>query len=208
MNTRAVFALLCLVVLGHSSFAFGQKSYKHAAKYQVAVLDETIRLHTGADLTAGKNATDAKLDRGGQGIHYLHTDAGDYRVEAPVNKGATFLTALATPKYQTAPTVHNKWFLDNVKPQTQVLFASECAKPNKNHPHDVVRCTFYFPDPDSDNHEYATTGDFTPYVVGDGANTTKVANTLCGTGKLNPETEAKLCTAVQQPTAVSDPASK
>ena len=49
-----------------------------------------------------------------------------------------------------------------------------------------MRCTFWFPHPDSEDHEYMTLGDFTPFTVGDGANTTKVANTLCETGKLNP----------------------
>ena len=157
------------------------------------MLDQTIRLHTGADATIGHTSTDAKLDRGGQGVHFLHTDAGDFRVEAPVNTGASILAAMATPRYQTAPTIHNKWFLDKVQPNTQVLFAAKCATPSKKHPNDTVRCTFWFPDPDSDVHEYMTLGDFTPYTKGDGANTVKVANNLCGTGKLNPETEAKLC---------------
>ncbi len=103
---------------------------------------------------------------------------------------------MATPRYQVAPTVHNKWFLDKVQSNTQVLFAPQCSKPNKKHPNDVVRCVFWFPDPDSNDHEYMTTGDFTPYVTGDGANTAKVANNLCGTGKLNADTEAKLCAAV------------
>ena len=57
-----------------------------------------------------------------------------------------------------AQTFHNKWFMDNVQPGTKVLFASECAKPSKKHPNDTVRCTFWFPDPDSTDHEYATQG--------------------------------------------------
>lgn len=172
--------------------AVAEKTYKHSSEYQVAVLDQTIRLHTGSDVTAAHTSTDAKLDQGGQGVHFLHTDAGDYRVEAPVNTGLSILAAMNSNGGR-APTVHNKWFLDNVQPNTQVLFAVKCAAPNRKHPSDTVRCTFWFPDPDSDSHEYMTLGDFTPYVAGDGANTAKVANVLCGTGKLNAETEAKLC---------------
>ena len=201
MSFRASCALLSPFLICPIALAGGSKTYKHASEYQVAVLDETIRLQTGSDATLGHTSTDAKLDQGGQGVHFLHTDAGDYRVEAPVNSGATILAAMGTPAYQRAPTIHNKWFLDKVQPNTQVLFASKCAGPNKKHPNAAVRCNFWFPDPDSDTHEYLTLGDFTPYTVGDGANTAKVANTLCGTGKLNAQTEAKLCTAVQKPAA-------
>lgn len=169
------------------------KTYKHASQYQVAVLDQNLRVATGTDLTLAKTQTDSKLAGGGQGIHLLHTDAGDYRVEAPVNKGLTFLSAMGSNAYRPAQTFHNKWFLDNVQPGTKVLFASECSKPNKKHPAQAVRCEFWFPDPDSTNHEYATIGDFTPYLVGDGSNTQKTANALCGTGKLKPETEAQIC---------------
>ena len=114
---------------------------------------------------------------------------------------------MVTPKYQTAPTIHNKWFLDKVQPNTQVLFASKCANANKKHPNNTVRCTFWFPDPDSDSHEYITTGDFSPNSVGDGANTAKVANMLCGTGKLSKVTEAKLCSVPAVPTAAGNVAS-
>jgi hypothetical protein len=170
-----------------------QKSYKHASEFQVAILDGNKRIYTGTDVTLGKNSTDAKLGRGGQGFHFLHTDAGDYRVEAPVNKGMTFAAAMQNNGYYTAPVYHNKWFLDHVDPGTKVLFAAHCAKPNRKHPSDPVRCEFYFPDPNSDSHEYATMGDFTPYSVGDRSNTQSTANALCGTGKLNAATEAELC---------------
>jgi hypothetical protein len=169
------------------------KTYKHASEYQMAILDQNLRVATGSDVTLAKNTTDAKLGSGGQGIHLLHTEAGDYRVEAPINKGATFLSAMSSNAYNPPKTFHNKWFLDNVQPGTKVLFASECAKPNKKHPNEPVRCTFYLPDPDSSDHEYATLGDFTPFAFGDGSNTQKTANTLCGTGKLKPEVEAQLC---------------
>jgi hypothetical protein len=195
LRLSAFCALLSSALVCHVAVASGGKTYKHAAEYQVAVLDQTIRVHTGSDATLGRTSTDAKLDQGGQGIHFLHTDAGDFRVEAPVNTGASILAAMATPRYQTTPTIHNKWFLDRVQPNTQVLFAAKCAAPKRKHPNDTRRCTFWFPDPDSNSHEYMTLGDFTPYVVGDGANTARVANALCGTGKLNPETEAKLCAA-------------
>jgi hypothetical protein len=178
-----------------SSALLGQnaKTYKHASDYQMAILDQNLRVLTGGDVTLAKNMTDAKLRGGGQGIHLLHTDAGDYAVEAPVNKGMSFLSAMNSNAYRPAQTVHNKWFLDGVQPGTKVLFASQCASPNKKHPSEPVRCTFYFPDPDSTDHEYATAGDFTPYGIGDGSNTQKTANTLCGTGKLKPEVEAELC---------------
>ena len=169
------------------------KTYKHASEYQIAILDQNVRVATGTDATLAKNTTDSKLGPVGQGIHLLHTDAGDYRVEAPINKGASILSAMASNAYHPATTFHNKWFLDNVQPGTKVLFASECARPNKKHPNDTVRCTFYFPDPDSSNHEYATIGDFTPFSAGDGSNTAKTAGTLCGTGKLKPQIEAQLC---------------
>ncbi len=170
-----------------------EKTYKHASQYQVAILDQNLRVATGTDATLAKNTTDAKLGPGGQGIHLLHTDAGDFRVEAPINKGLTILSAMGSNAYHPAVTYHNKWFLDQVQPGTKVLFASECAKPSKKHPNDAVRCRFWFPDPDSNNHEYETLGDFTPYTAGDGSNTQKTANTLCGTGKLSPETEAQIC---------------
>lgn len=196
------------------------KTYKHASQYQVAILDQNLHLSTGTDVTAAKTMTDAKLSGGGQGFHMLHTDQGDFRVEAPVNKGRSFAAAFAQgmansnrPSWaqQQAPTIHNKWFLDNVQPGTKVLFASECGKPNKKHPNDTVRCTFWFPDPDSTKHEYETIGDFTPYLLGDGSNVQKTANTLCGTGKLNPATEAQLCgttpsSATPAPASVPTPA--
>ena len=189
----SVFIVLC------SALAQGQKTYKHASQYQLAILDQNLRVETGSDVTLGKTMTDAKLGPGGQGIHLLHTDAGDYRVEAPVNTGLTILSAMGSNAYNPAKTFHNKWFLDNVQPNTKVLFASECARPSKKHPNDAVRCTFWFPDPDSTTHEYETLGDFTPYLVGDGSNTQKTANALCGTGKLNPTTEAQLCGPITKP---------
>jgi hypothetical protein len=186
--------LLFLVALSVcSTGALAQKTYKHAPEYQVAVLDESLRVHTGADATVAKTGTDAKMDQGGQGMHVLHTAQGNYRVEAPVNKGMSILSAMNSNAYRPAVTFHNKWFLDNVQPGTKVLFASRCNAPNKKHPNETVRCTFWFPDPDSDSHEYETMGDFTPWLAGDGSNTVKTANTLCGTGKLNPATEAELC---------------
>jgi hypothetical protein len=196
-------ALLFIPALG---FAKGSKTYKHASEYQVAILDQNLRVSTGSDVTLGKNATDAKLGSGGQGIHLLHTDAGDYRVEAPINKGLSILSALGSNAYNPPVTYHNKWFLDNVQPGTKVLFASECAKPSKKHPNEAVRCTFYFPDPDSSDHEYATQGDFTPFAAGDGSNTQKTANTLCGAGKLKPEVEAELCGGTPAPIPASAPA--
>lgn len=198
-------AAIFVAILGLAGILNAQKptkTYKHASEYQVAILDQNLRVATGSDVTQSKNMTDAKLGPGGQGIHLLHTDSGNYRVEAPVNKGGSFMNALATgmanenrPYWarQQAATVHNKWFLDNVDPGTKVLFASECDKPNKKHPNEPVRCSFYFPDPDSVNHEYATAGDFTPYLSGDGGNVKKTADTLCGTGKLKPEVEAQIC---------------
>ena len=198
-TVKYVLAVLLLVAVGHA-----QKTYKHASEYQVAVLDENARVGTGTDVTLGKTRTDAKLDRGGQGFHFLHTDRGNYRVEAPVNKGMSFMAALATQRGATPQTYHNKWFLDTVPAGTDVLFAAQCDKPNKKHPNDVVRCEFWFPDPDSDTHEYKTTGDFTPYMEGDGSNTQKAANVLCGTGKLNPETEKKICNVA--PTAPAESA--
>ncbi len=194
----AAAAFLFIPVLG---FAKEAKSYKHASEYQIAILDQNLRVETGSDVTAAKNTTDAKLGPGGQGIHLLHTDAGDYRVEAPVNKGLSILSAMGSNAYNPAKTYHNKWFLDNVQPGTKVLFASTCAKPSKKHPNDAVRCTFYFPDPDSSDHEYATLGDFTPFTAGDGSNTQKTASTLCGTGKLKPDVEAQLCSGTSVPPA-------
>ena len=191
----SVFLIPCTLVCQNA------KTYKHASEYQLAVLDQNLRVATGGDLTLGKTTTDVKLGPGGQGIHLLHTDAGDYRVEAPVNKGATFLSAMNSNAYHPAQTFHNKWFLDNVQPGTKVLFASKCATPSKKHPNDVVRCTFYFPDPDSSDHEYTTLGDFTPFTIGDGSNTQKTANTLCGTGKLKPEIAAQLCGNAAPPTS-------
>lgn len=187
-------------------FCQNAKTYKHASEYQVAILDQNLRVATGSDVTLAKNMTDAKLGPSGQGIHLLHTDAGDYRVEAPVNSGMSILSAMGSNAYHPAQTFHNKWFMDNVQPGTKVLFASECAKPNKKHPDEAVRCTFYFPDPDSTDHEYATLGDFTPFAAGDGSNMQKTANVLCGTGKLKPEVEAQLCGEPPTPATAPTPA--
>lgn len=199
-------ALFLIPALG---FAKDTKTYKHASGYKVAILDQNLRVATGSDVTLAKTTTDAKLGAGGQGIHLLHTDGGDYRAEAPINKGLSILSAMGSNAYRPAQTFHNKWFMDNVQPGTKVLFASECAKPSKKHPNEAVRCTFWFPDPDSTDHEYATMGDFTPYTAGDGSNTQKTANVLCGTGKLKPEVEAQLCgtpAAAPTPAPVSSPA--
>jgi hypothetical protein len=198
LTCNAVTAALLFI----PAFGFGKdtKTYKHPSEYQVAILDQNLRVATGSDVTLARNTTDAKLGPGGQGIHLLHTDSGDYRVEAPVNKGLTILSAMSSSAYNPAKTFHNKWFLDNVQSGTRVLFASECAKPSKKHPNEAVRCTFYFPDPDSSDHEYETLGDFTPFMAGDGSNTQKTANTLCGTGKLRPDVEAQLCGGTPAPT--------
>lgn len=195
-----------LLIFPALGFANDGKTYKHASEYQVAILDQNLRVATGNDVTLAKNMTDAKLGPGGQGIHLLHTDAGDYRVEAPINKSLSILSALGSNAYNPPVTYHNKWFMDNVQPGTKVLFAAECAKPNKKHPNEAVRCTFYFPDPDSTDHEYATLGDFTPFAAGDGSNTQKTANTLCGTGKLRPEVEAQLCGGTPTPSPTPAPA--
>ena len=114
-------ALLFIPVLG---FAKEAKTYKHASEYQVAILDQNLRVATGNDVTAAKSITDAKLSGGSQGIHLLHTDAGDYRVEAPVNTGLSILSAMGSSAYHPAKTVHNKWFLDHVQPKTKVLSLS------------------------------------------------------------------------------------
>lgn len=188
-----MYSLIALSILTATNLN-AQKTYKHASQYQVAILDQNLRVETGTDVTLAKTQTDGKLSGGGQGIHLLHTDTGDYRVEAPVNKGLTFLSAMGSNAYRPAQTFHNKWFLDNVQAGTKVLFASECGKPNKKHPAQAVRCEFWFPDTDSTEHEYATIGDFTLYLQGDGSNTQKTANTLCGTGKLSAATEAQICT--------------
>jgi hypothetical protein len=195
-----------LLLIPSLGLAKDAKSYKHASEYQVAILDQNLRVDTGSDVTLAKNTTDAKLGLGGQGIHLLHTDAGDYRVEAPINKGLSILSAMGSNAYNPAKTYHNKWFLDNVQPGTKVLFTSGCAKPNRKHPNEAVRCTFYFPDPDSSDHEYVTFGDFTPFAVGDGSNTQKTANTLCGTGKLKPEVEAQLCGGIPTQAPAPTPA--
>jgi len=185
------------------ALAFAQtpigKTYNHAAQYQVATLDRNLRVATGYDVTLGKSQTDNKLDAGGQGIHLLHTDAGDFRVEAPVNKGLSILSALVAASANNgyaAQTFHNRWFLDTVPSGTKVLFAAGCARPGKKHPNETVRCQFWFPDPDSSNHEYATLGDFTPYITGNGSNMQNTANVLCGTGKLNAATEAQICAPI------------
>ena len=187
----AIAVLLFMPVLGFSKDA---KTYKHAAQYQMATLDQNLRVATGSDVTRAQSRTDAKLN-GGQGIHLLYTDQGNYRVEAPVNKGLSILSAMGSNAYRPAQTFHNKWFMDNVQSGTKVLFASECGKPGKKHPYETVRCTFWFPDPDSTDHEYETAGDFTPYPPDGGSNLQKTADTLCGTGKLKPEVEAQLCAA-------------
>jgi hypothetical protein len=202
ITTFAATATSLLLVIPALASGKPAKTYKHASQYQIATLDRSLRVQTGSDITVAKSLTDAKMSGGGQGIHLLYTEQGNYRAEAPVNKGRSFALAMATgvantnrPSWdqQNSAIVHNKWFMDDVQPGTKVLFASECAKPNKKHPNDTRRCTFYFPDPDSSDHEYETLGDFTPYIAGDRGNMQKTANTLCGTGKLQPDVELQVC---------------
>jgi hypothetical protein len=186
-----IWTITVLLVALPTALTQNTKAYKHASEYEVADLDQNLHIDTGTDVTLGKTETDAKLGRGGEGFHRLHTERGDFRVEAPINKGRTI--ALAMVSTVRTPVIHNQWFLDNVQPGTKVLFASHCAKPSKKHPAETVRCTFWFPDPDSTTHEYETIGDFTPYITGDGSNTQAAASALCGTGKLKAETEAQIC---------------
>jgi hypothetical protein len=194
---RVLIALFAVLVLAGSAFAQKEKTYNHASEYKVAVLDENIKVGSvfSTDQTLGKTRTDAKLGTAGQGFHFLHTAQGNYRVEAPVNTGMSILSAMASDRYHPAVTYHNKWFLDNVAAGTNVLFAARCSKPNKKHPNDVVRCEFWFPDPDSTSHEYRTMGDFTPYLEGNGSNIQNTAKALCGTGKLSASVEAQVCNA-------------
>lgn len=200
MKMQATIALLALAAVSASAV---DKTYKHVTEYKLGVLDETLRVATVQnDVTEARTKTDSKLGPGGQGIHVIVTDAGTFRVESPVNGGKTFLAGMATGMANNnrpvwaraqAPVIHRQWFLDKVEPGTKVMFASECNAPNKKHPNDVVKCRLFFPDPDSNDHEYATDGDFTPVLAGDHSNTEKVANNLCGTGKLNPVVEAEVC---------------
>lgn len=188
---RKYTALSITILLLIPAFGFAEtKTYKHASEYQMGILEVTIRKEFSNQVTIAKTVTDRNLSSGGMGFKILSTDAGIYRVEPPVNKGMSILSALGD---KNPTTYHNKWFLDSVEPGTNVLFAAECKRPNKKHPNDTVECSFWFPDPDSTTHEYATTGDFTPFILGDGSNTQNTANVLCGTGKLKPEVEAQLC---------------
>ncbi len=97
MRLRAFCALLTSVSVCTVAVAGSGKPYKHAPEYQVAVLDQTIRVNTESDATLGYTSTDAKFYQGGQGVHLLHTDSGDYRVEAPANTCANILAVIATP---------------------------------------------------------------------------------------------------------------
>ena len=198
--TLLTLALLFCPIAGLAKPPKGTKTYKHVAEYQVAILDEHTQTDSATDLTWGANGN-------GQGVHLLHTDAGNYRVESPINKGLTMLSAMGSTTANPAVTYHNKWFLDNVQPGTKVLFASSCSKPHKNRPNDAVHCTFFFPDPDSTEHEFATAGDFTPASSGDGSNTQTTANKLCGTGKLKADVEAQLCSNNSASSTDSDDAS-
>jgi hypothetical protein len=165
MNNFVAVAIAVALLSPALGFGKDTKTYKHAPQYQVATLDQNLRVATGYDVTLAKTRTDAKLGGGGQGIHLLYTGQGNYRVEAPVNKGRSIGLALATgmansnrPAWarEHSSTIHNQWFMDGVSPGTKVLFASECAQANKKHPNETVRCSFWFPDPDSTEHEYAT----------------------------------------------------
>ena len=188
--------LIALITLAPLALSAQDKTYKHASQYQIAILDQNVSVYTGNDQTLARSQTDAKLGLVGQNIHILHTDSGDYRIEAPVNKGMSVMSVLAAgmvDRPYAAQTIHNKWFLDNVQQGTRVLFAASCSEPNRKHPSETVRCKYWLPDPDSTTHESETVGDFTPRIAGDGSNAQKTANALCGTGKLNPATESQLC---------------
>jgi len=196
---RKYLALSISILLLIPVYGFAKtKTYKHASEYQIGMLEMTIRKEFSNVETIAKTVTDRNLSSGNTlGFYILYTDAGFYRVQSPINKGLTYLSivdsALDKKQSKNAKTYINKWFLDNVESGTNVVFAAECNKPNKKHPNDMVKCRFWFPDPDSTYHEYATIGDFTPFILGDGSNTKNTANVLCGTGTLKPEVEAQLC---------------
>ena len=65
-----------LLLIPCTLFCQNAKTYKHASEYQLAILDQNLRVATGGDVTLARSATDAKLNGGSQGIHLLHTDAG------------------------------------------------------------------------------------------------------------------------------------
>src|ERR1039457_6148654 len=109
-STATKIAALATALLLTPASGFAEKVYKHASEYKVAILDENLRVETGRDETLAKTGTEAKLRGGGQGIHLLHTDAGVYHVEAPVNKGLSALSALGSNARNPAQTFHNKWF--------------------------------------------------------------------------------------------------
>ena len=44
------FVVSVLIVLC-SALAQGQKTYKHASQYQIAILDQNLRVETGSDVT-------------------------------------------------------------------------------------------------------------------------------------------------------------
>ena len=184
-NILIAMVLLCTINL--SVAAESTKSYKHAAQFITGILDETWELSNGQDATLGRSSTDNKISGGSQGVYYIHTDEGNYRVEAPLNSGMNILSAMAG----YGDVYHNRWFMDYQKPGDEVLFARKCRKPNKKRPYETVSCDFWFADPYNLTHEFYTVGDFTPYMVGSHAD--RLAESLCGKGKLNAATEAQFC---------------
>jgi hypothetical protein len=49
-RTTMKFVVSVLIVLC-SALAQGQKTYKHASQYQIAILDQNLRVETGSDVT-------------------------------------------------------------------------------------------------------------------------------------------------------------
>jgi hypothetical protein len=136
---------------------------------------DTIGTGAGCGLAGCTSGTVTQLSNK---VTYVHSESGDYAIHAPTSAVGGFALGMMTGG---APTVHVRWFLDDVKKGDKVLFYAECNKHND--------CRFWIPKPDQQGKEYTTSGRFirTTEALKDNS------KGLCGTGKLTPAAEAQMC---------------
>jgi hypothetical protein len=155
----------------------------HADEYRVGYFSSTGQLNDGTIAQCQGNG--CRSYNTAHNIHYVRTKDGMYAIEAPIAKGMSILSSLATDGL--ASDVHQQWFMDQLHEGDKVLFAYKCNKHNN--------CTFWLPSPDKEGKEYGTYGYFRP----DAAQTN--TRLLCGKGKLAPDVEAEVCPPVATPYA-------
>jgi len=171
--------VMVLLWIGNPPAMAKDRTYKHISEFRVATFDEV------GDQTLLK-ALGLMSRNAAPRIYLLHNEDGSFLLETPVRMGMTFLAAPFGGSTQ-----YKEWIMDYIALGEDVLLAAKCARPNKRRPYQAVTCEFWLPDTHNPPKEYNTKGWFTPRM--DGNFTDEVANRECGTGRMDPRTEAAIC---------------